>query len=249
MLYYSKVETLLFHLRNIRSSVLFRRLKCFCSGNVLDIGGGSFFQVVNKYKLQYDSWTIVETLDTAFKVKSLPGCTIIAGNGCCLPFNDNTFSTIFNIQVLEHVFEPEQMVKEISRVLLPGGKAVLMVPQTSVLHHAPSHYYNFTKFWVEKVAKINELEIIEYHALGGFWTSMASHLFYFILKALRAKGYVYETNDAARSPLFYILLPFMILFVFLSIPLCLLFGLADFKEDPNNHILVVKKTLKNNTRK
>lgn len=41
--------------------------------------------------------------------------------------------------------------------------------------------------------------------------------------------------------LFYPLPPFMTLYAIIRIPICLLFGLGDLTEDPNNWLVLVRK--------
>jgi SAM-dependent methyltransferase len=46
----------------------------------------------------------------------------------CLPFRNNAFDLIFSRFVLEHIREPENAFVELSRVLQPGGKLIILVP-------------------------------------------------------------------------------------------------------------------------
>lgn len=52
----------------------------------------------------------------------------VLGNGEHLPFSDNSFDLITANMVLEHVAEPSRLFGEISRVLAPGGRALLHTP-------------------------------------------------------------------------------------------------------------------------
>lgn len=45
-----------------------------------------------------------------------------------LPFNDNYFDVVFSKSVLEHFYYPEKLVREIYRILNPGGIVITMVP-------------------------------------------------------------------------------------------------------------------------
>ena len=65
-----------------------------------------------------------------------------------LPFRSASFDTALNVQVLEHVFEPILVVQEIGRILKPGGKALFLIPQTSVAHLVPHYYGNFSRYWI-----------------------------------------------------------------------------------------------------
>ncbi len=59
----------------------------------------------------------------AFGVAGLMG-------GVCehLPFPDNTFDVVFSHEVLEHVQDDRAACHEMARVLRPGGRAVIFVP-------------------------------------------------------------------------------------------------------------------------
>ena len=63
--------------------------------------------------------------DEAWNYNNLDAlCTLIE-----MPFRDNTFDAVLLTQVLEHVTEPQMVIKEIQRVLKPGGRLFLTVPQ------------------------------------------------------------------------------------------------------------------------
>jgi SAM-dependent methyltransferase len=45
-----------------------------------------------------------------------------------LPFPDNSFDVVFSHEVLEHVQDDRQACREMARILRPGGRAVIFVP-------------------------------------------------------------------------------------------------------------------------
>jgi SAM-dependent methyltransferase len=231
----------LYWMRNLRSREMFRALKQYCKGNVLDVGGWDFYVTAKKKKIRFNTWT---TLDHTEKIQYIRDDTVlgIQGDGCNMPFENNSFDTVLNIQVLEHVFQPIEMVNEISRVLKPDGYGIFLIPQTSTIHMAPHHYYNFTRFWIQEAMERAGLKIVEMKPLGGIWSSMASHFFYFFLQSIRLPGMSTEANR--RNLLFYILYPLMVLYAVISIPVCLLFNLGDLTEEPNNHLVIVQKSNK-----
>lgn len=50
-----------------------------------------------------------------------------------LPFRARTFDAVFALEVLEHVHNPDKVLKEIKRVLKKGGYAIFLVPTESLL--------------------------------------------------------------------------------------------------------------------
>lgn len=61
-----------------------------------------------------------------------------------LAFADGEFDCVFCSQVLEHVARPWAVMSECSRVLRPGGIAVVTVPFLFPHHPSPTDYYRFT---------------------------------------------------------------------------------------------------------
>ncbi len=45
-----------------------------------------------------------------------------------LPFEDNYFDVVFSKSVIEHIHQPENYMNEMYRVLKPGGRLIIMVP-------------------------------------------------------------------------------------------------------------------------
>jgi SAM-dependent methyltransferase len=56
------------------------------------------------------------------------GLRVAQAAGERLPFPDDCFDLVLSHEVLEHVADDRRAVEEIARVLLPGGRAVVFVP-------------------------------------------------------------------------------------------------------------------------
>ena len=56
------------------------------------------------------------------------GPAVVSGVGEFLPFPPDTFDLLLSHEVLEHVQDDRQAVREIMRVLKPGGRLILFVP-------------------------------------------------------------------------------------------------------------------------
>jgi SAM-dependent methyltransferase len=73
----------------------------------------------------------------------MPGVDV-AADAEALPFPAGVFQRIECDAVLEHVRHPEQVAREIVRVLAPGGYAHLVTPFCHPFHEYPKDYRRFT---------------------------------------------------------------------------------------------------------
>ena len=63
------------------------------------------------------------------KLKALPNCEARGVDGYDLPFADGTFEVATSADVIEHLTDADRHLREIGRVLTPGGALVLTTPQ------------------------------------------------------------------------------------------------------------------------
>lgn len=232
------VQKFRYKARNMLSRPLFAALRRYTQGHVLDVGGRDFYPEARRQNIPCWTWTNLETGSPGTPAVSDEKYRLVFGDGTHMPFADGQFDTVLNIQVLEHVFEPLAMVREISRVLAPGGHGIFLIPQTGVIHETV-HYYNFTRCWITEAMARNGLDIIELIPLGGRWTSSASHFLHFFFQAFRVRGFSFP--ECKRNVWFYILFPVMAVYAFASIMICLVLSAGDLTEEPNNHLVVVSK--------
>ena len=74
---------------------------------------------------------------------AVPGVDVSA-DAHRLPFRDDIFQRVECDAVLEHVRSPEEVMREIRRVLAPGGYAHLVTPFCHPFHEYPKDYRRFT---------------------------------------------------------------------------------------------------------
>jgi SAM-dependent methyltransferase len=87
-----------------------------------------------------------------------------------IPKGDNTYDVVVLTQVLEHVPSPHATMKEICRVLKPGGKLLLSVPMNAPLHGEPWHFFQFTHYGIAQLAEEAGFVVNDLEKIGGtFW--------------------------------------------------------------------------------
>jgi SAM-dependent methyltransferase len=89
-------------------------------------------------------------------------------DGKTLPFDSSTFDSVFASEVLEHVFEPDNALREIHRVMKPGGKILLTVPFVWNEHEIPNDYGRYTSFGLNYLLEKNGFTILEMRKSGSF---------------------------------------------------------------------------------
>ena len=78
--------------------------------------------------LDSDSLQEGKTNLTLFSSISNKESTFLQGSVYNLPFSDNAFETIICSEVLEHVADVDATLKELTRLLKPGGNLLISVP-------------------------------------------------------------------------------------------------------------------------
>jgi 2-polyprenyl-3-methyl-5-hydroxy-6-metoxy-1,4-benzoquinol methylase len=102
------------------------------------------------------------------------------------------FDTVVSLEVVEHLFNPHQLVKTAAGVLRPGGIAVISTPYHGYLknlllslankwdfHHHPLRLGGHIKFWsqstLQKLFEKGPFRLVEFHGAGRMpylWKSM-----------------------------------------------------------------------------
>ena len=91
-------------------------------------------------------------------------------DGTRLPFEDASFDTVLSVQVLEHTPRPRELVREMSRVLKPGGLLILVAPFQFRLHEQPHDYFRYSSHGLRHLCEDAGLEVGEVRALGSLWS-------------------------------------------------------------------------------
>ena len=87
--------------------------------------------------------------------------------GARLPLTDGEAETVLCTETLEHVEEPATFLRELRRVLSPGGRLILTVPFAARWHFVPHDYWRFTPAGLEQVLAHAGFREIRVYARGG----------------------------------------------------------------------------------
>lgn len=161
---------------------------------IVDIGGTLRIDSSKNNRKNEDShaWlsAYLETVDYKVLDKIPDYKPDIVGDIHNLPFEDNSIDAIICIAVLEHVEEPQKAVREMYRVLKPGGYCYIFAPFLYYYHPMPGYYgdyYRFTRQGFEYMTKdFSQVEI--QNLLGAVATVM--NLFPFFSKRTRVFQWV-----------------------------------------------------------
>lgn len=88
-------------------------------------------------------------------------------NGNAFPFVASSFDGVICNQVLEHVFNPDQFLQEIFRVLKPGGKLLLSVPFVWDEHLQPMDYARYSSFGLRSLMERHGFDVMEAHKMNA----------------------------------------------------------------------------------
>ena len=93
-----------------------------------------------------------------------------------LPFRDGAFAACINIVTLEHVREPQRVLRELGRSLAPGGRLLMVVPHEWEVHQAPHDYFRYTRHGVAYLLEQAGFERIEIHPVGGYFRLLSRRM-------------------------------------------------------------------------
>lgn len=134
-------------------------------GGVLDIGGG-----LGPYResLSYTSYYSLE-INPALSPD-------IVGSALDLPVRSGTTDSVLCNEVLEHLPDPAGAVREIHRVLQPGGRVYVTVPFLWCLHYEPHDYFRFTGHALRTIFEGAGFRVLRIEPMGRVFSYLAARL-------------------------------------------------------------------------
>jgi len=81
------------------------------------------------------------------------------------PFDSETFDFVFSKSVIEHLWTPDNFIRESYRVLKPGGRIIIMTPdwhsQRHIFYDDFSHVHPYTQISVRDMLKIYNFQDVK----------------------------------------------------------------------------------------
>jgi methionine biosynthesis protein MetW len=120
-----------------------------------------------------------------------------------LPFPDASFDTVVSNSMIEHRFFPERSLDECARVLRPGGKFIVCLPNTAhwlcrwwiltgrfpYVKNSPTdmlHIRFFTVLEAKKLCQARGLRVVEVDGSASLW---AKEFYPELVRSRRARGF------------------------------------------------------------
>lgn len=128
-------------------------------------------------------------------------------DGNTIPFDNETFDSLLSTEVLEHVFNVDEVLKEINRVLKKGGKALITTPFMWEEHEMPYDFARYTTPALIHLYEKNGFKVISHNKSGSY----VEVIFQFSLNYVKN---ILPSNKVVRQVF---LLPFILIFNFLGL--------------------------------
>ncbi|MDW3195784.1 MAG: class I SAM-dependent methyltransferase [Cytophagales bacterium] len=129
--------------------------KPYIKGDLLELGCGEGRGIRELAPLA-DSYTAIDKIGEVIEQLSgdFPEHKFQQGHFPPMPYQDNSFDTIVTFQVIEHIKKDQLFLKEIARILKPGGTALVSTPNIKMtLSRNPWHIREYTADQLANIAK------------------------------------------------------------------------------------------------
>lgn len=89
-------------------------------------------------------------------------------DGETIPVETEYFDSVFCSEVLEHLFEPDKILREINRTMKPGGSILLTAPFCWNEHEIPYDYARYSSFGIRYLLEKNGFTVMNEQKTGSF---------------------------------------------------------------------------------
>jgi SAM-dependent methyltransferase len=161
------------------------------SGRLLDVGCGR-----KPYRglFKVDSYVGLEIDSTTARAR---GHADYFYDGTRFPFADGSFDSVICNQVLEHVFNPDDFVTELGRILSKEGQLLLTVPFVWDEHEQPYDYARYSSFGVTHLLEAHGFKVIRQDKTLADFSIIAQLINAYTFKCTRTRSFVINSMTTA----------------------------------------------------
>jgi ubiquinone/menaquinone biosynthesis C-methylase UbiE len=109
-------------------------------------------------------------------------------DGKTLPFPDNTFDSMLCSETLEHVFNVEEILCELKRVLKNDAQVLITVPFSWDEHEAPYDFGRYTSFGIHYLLEKHGFRIIEHKKTNHYIAVICQYVVLYVYHLLYTRN-------------------------------------------------------------
>lgn len=136
------------------------------SGRTIDLGGhkgSSYFPLLtSKLPVEVANYDAMQTGTH----KTVSGADHVFNLEAPFPLPDASFDNALCVNVLEHIYNYQNVLHETNRILKKGGYFYITVPFFYNIHSSPDDYFRYTRSTLERLLKESGFENIKINELG-----------------------------------------------------------------------------------
>lgn len=149
-------------------------MRQYVYGKLIDLGCGDmpFKEFLLDLVNTYDSLDLWPSSEEVTYVGDIQNMGII---------DSGAYDSAICLEVLEHVPDPQQALKEIYRILKPSGILIISVPHLSRIHNIPYDYFRFTLYGLTHLLHSAGFDIVDIQVRGGMFSFLGHQMSIVIL--------------------------------------------------------------------
>ena len=163
---------------------LFSAISCMsgsAQGKLLDLGCGSKpYEALFPHVTTYDGCDL-ETSGHNHRQSRID----YYYDGKTLPFGNETYDWVISIETFEHIFNLDQVLHEVQRVLKPGGLLLISAPFCWGEHEVPYDFARYSSFGLVFLLKNHGFSTIQQRKTGSYLLTLTqlfqNYIFHYLL--------------------------------------------------------------------